>query len=151
MTLFHNLVKAGTEKALAQGKKYNPLYDSATDNLPIDEKVQQEIINTPQNDPTGVDPADAEFLTKLMQLIEKGTIDLHRPSSLINSTIYDALTEDVQGKVDLEAFNMLSEIRQIHGLYQAGYTQTFQIQNLVHQVRLQKERLEGVSGDVFIL
>ncbi|MBI5755248.1 hypothetical protein HZA41_03455 [Candidatus Peregrinibacteria bacterium] len=151
MTLFHNLVKAGTEKAVEKGKKYNPLYDPATDNLPIDEKIQQEIINTPQNDPTGVDPKDAEFLTTIMKLIEKGTINLHQPSSLLNQTIYDALTPDAQGKVDITAFNILSEIRQIHGLQKAGYTQTFQIQNLVRQVRLKKEGLEGVSGDVFIL
>lgn len=132
-------------------KKYNPLYDPATDNLPIDPRVQSDVINAPKNLPSGMSQEDQSFLETLIQLVDSGKINLYSPSSLLNQTVYTQLSEQDQGKVDMEAINMLSTIRQIHGLYKAGFTQTFQIENLVRHLRLLKERLEGISGDVFII
>ncbi|MBI2463752.1 hypothetical protein HYV57_02250 [Candidatus Peregrinibacteria bacterium] len=132
-------------------KKYNPLYDPATDNLPIDERVQKDVINTPAVDPTGVNPDNQAFLEKIVNMIDTGKINVLKPSSIINDQAYSQLSEEAQGKVDMESINMLASIRQIHGLYKTGYSQSYQIQNLVHHLRLLKERLEGVSGDVFII
>ncbi len=132
-------------------KKYNPLYDEATNDLPIDPKVQAEVINKPQEDPEGVLQEDEAFLQNVIHLIEIKKIQLHLPSSLINQEVYAKLSEDIQGKIDMEAFNILASIRQIHGLYMLGHTHSYQIKNLGHLVRLQKERTEGIQGDVFII
>ena len=132
-------------------KKYNPLYDEATNDLPIDPKVQEEIINKPQVDPQAFSEEDETFLQHVIQLIESKKIQLYLPSSLLNPELYAKLTPETQGKIDMEAFNILASIRQIHGLYMLGHTHTYQIKNLVHLVRLQKERTEGIQGDVFII
>lgn len=116
----------------------------------VDDKTQKEL-NAPLSDPTGVDPADQEFLEMVVKMIDEGVIDLYKPDSLINHEFYDTLSEDRQGKADLEAVNLLSALRDIKGLYDGGFKDTFQIQNLVHRVRNTKERLEEEGGDMFII
>lgn len=146
-----NATSSTSQVPTSSPKKYNPLYDPATDNLPIDPRVQKDVINTPAVDPTGVNPDDQAFLEKIVNMIDTGKINVLKPSSIINDQTYLLLSEEAQGKVDMESMNMLASIRQIHGLYKTGYSQSFQIQNLVHHLRLLKERLEGISGDVFII
>lgn len=131
--------------------QYNPLYDPKTDNLPIDPHVQKEVINKPQSDSAGVDQRDQEFLSLLLLQIESGEINLYQPDSLIRHEVYEKLDEKDQGKVDQNAFNLLAVLRQIKGLWDSGYRDTFQIQNLAHQIRVTKERLEHDYGNVFIM
>ena len=117
----------------------------------IDEATQRNL-NTPLQDSTGrLDGKDQEFLNLIISLIDDKKIDLYQPSTLINNAVYDKLDEQEQGKVDLEAMNMLTAIREIKGLYDNGYKETFQMENIVHRLRITKERLEQVSGDVFII
>ena len=117
----------------------------------IDEATQRNL-NTPLQDSTGrLDGKDQEFLNLIISLIDDKKIDLYQPSTLINNAVYDKLDEQEQGKVDLEAMNMLTAIREIKGLYDNGYKETFQMENIVHRLRITKERLEEVSGDVFII
>ncbi|PIZ76528.1 hypothetical protein COY05_01035 [Candidatus Peregrinibacteria bacterium CG_4_10_14_0_2_um_filter_38_24] len=123
--------------------------DSQTNNQ-IDPETQK-VLNTPLATPAGNDPKDEEFLNTVLDLISKGTIDLYKPETLINHAVYDQLPVDKKGKADIEAFNVLSKIRDIKGLNDAGFTGTFQMQNLVHSVRDIKERLEIGGGDVFII
>ena len=111
----------------------------------------QENLNKPLVDETGVDPKDKEFLAMLVEKVEKKEIDLHTPGTLINSPVYDKLDQKAQGKADYEAFNMLATIRNIYNLWQLDHKETFQIQNMVHKMRLHKENLEEVSGDIFII
>ncbi len=115
-----------------------------------DEKTQQ-MLNTPASDPTGVDPKDKEFLSALIALIEDKTIDLYKPETLFNKAVYEAMDSRLQGQADMEAVNLLSAIRDIKGLYDNGFEESFQIQNLVQRVRLTKERIEGEKGDLFII
>lgn len=129
---------------------YNPLFDPKTDNQPIADKVQQDL-NKPLADPTGVSAEDQAFLNDLVQKVESGQIDVYKPSSLLNLDVYGKLTEEQQGQVDMEALNMLTKVREIHDLHKAGFRDTFQIQNLVHAVRLKKEEFEKSLGDVFII
>lgn len=128
----------------------NPLFDPKTDNQPIDAQVQQNL-NQPTVDPTGVSDEDQAFLNEIVAKIDGGQIDIHKPSTLLNMDVYGKLTEEQQGQVDMEAMNMLPKIREISDLHKAGFQQTFQIQNLVHAVRLKKEEFEKTLGDVFII
>lgn len=118
--------------------------------LQIDPQTQQNL-NNPLVNPQGLSAEDQAFLNMVVDKVERKEINLMIPSSLINKTVYDQLTEDKQGKVDFDAVNLATTLRNIYELWKAYQTATFQIQNLVHQVRITKERLEEISGDVFVI
>lgn len=128
----------------------NPLYDPATDNLPIADNVQK-MLNQPLEDPTGLDPADETFLNDVIAKFESGKIKPHSPSSLLNEPVYEKLDDAKKGKADQKAFNILATLRRIHDLWIAHPIVTFQIQNEIHTIRLIKENLEDELGDVFIV
>lgn len=92
-----------------------------------------------------------DFLEMLVKLINEGKIQVYKPDTLINHDVYDKLDQTAQGKTDYEAVNMLMIIREIKGLYDAGYKDTYQIDNLVEELRVSKERLEVQGGDLFII
>lgn len=116
----------------------------------IDEKIQKEL-NIPLKDQKGIDPKEREFLENLVKLINQGKINLFRADTLINHEVYDKLSEDKQGRADLESLNLLAAIREIKGLYDSGFVDTYQMENLVERLRLTKERLESCGGDLFII
>ena len=60
------------------------------------------------------------------------------------------LDEEAQGKVDMEAVNLLAAIREMQGLHESGNQNSYQMENLVERVRNTKERLEK-SADLFII
>lgn len=117
---------------------------------PISEETQQEL-NTPVSDPTGLSDKNQEFLNLVVSMMNDGKIQPYSPSSLINEAVYNGLTEEHKGKVDLEAINMLGALRQIKDLHDAGFTDTYQIKNMVDTARNTKERLEEEGGDIFII
>lgn len=116
----------------------------------MDPAVQAQL-NKPLADPNGVSKDDKIFLEMVIKLINEGKINLYNPETLVNKQIYTTLTPEVQAKVDLEAFNLLTALRDIKGLYDTGNSETYQMQNLVQRVRLSKERLEEEGGDLFII
>lgn len=116
----------------------------------IDPQTQKKL-NDPLVNPKGLSTEDQNFLNLVVSKVEKGEINLMQPSSLINHAIYDQLPEDKQGKVDFDAMNLLTTLRNIYDLWKMYQQPTFQIENLVHQVRLTKERLEEISGDVYVI
>lgn len=92
-----------------------------------------------------------DFLEKLVKLMNDGKIEVYKPDTLMNHEVYDKLEESAKGKADYEAMNLLHVIREIKGLYDAGYKDTYQIDNLVEKLRITKERLEMQGGDIFII
>ena len=117
----------------------------------MDEATQKNL-NTPLQDNTGsMDGKDQEFLNLIISLIDDGKINLYQPSSLLKNEIYEKLDDKAKGEVDLAAMNMLNAIREIKGLNDNGFKETFQMQNLVHRLRMSKEQLESADGDVFII
>ena len=115
-----------------------------------DEETQQ-ILNAPLKSEGASHSKDEGFLKMLLRMIEEGKIGLHQPSSLINHEVYDKLDEQTQGKVDMEAMNLLTAIRNIKNLHDAGYHNTYQIENMVETLHATKERLEKEGGDLFII
>lgn len=116
----------------------------------IDPLLQQKL-NTPPVNPKGLSAEDQAFLNQVVALADSGKINLMQPSSLIKHAVYDQLPSDKQGKVDFDAVNLATTLRNIYGLWKAYQQPTYQIENLVHQVRLTKERLEEISGDVYVI
>ena len=116
------------------------------------DEATQRNLNTPLQDSTGkLDGKDQEFLNLVISLIDDEKINLYQPATLMNSEIYDKLDDMAKGEVDLEAMNMLAGIREMKDLYDNGFQETYQMANLVHRLRLTKERLEEIGGDVFII
>ena len=116
----------------------------------IDPAVQKKL-NEPLVNPKGLSQEDQAFLNSLIAQVDDGKINLMQPSSLLNHKIYDALTPEKQGKVDFDAVNLLTTLRNIYWLWKTYQMPTYQIENLVHQIRLTKERLEEISGDVYLI
>lgn len=116
----------------------------------IDPQTQKRL-NEPLINPQGISAEDQAFLGLVVDKVEQGKINLLQPSTLINHAIYDQLTPEKQGKVDFDAVNLLTTLRNIYNLRKTYQTPTFQIENMVHQVRITKERLEEISGDVYII
>jgi len=129
-------------------------------NIQVDENQQKQIykdgetqkeLNLPLSDPTGTSKSDDEFFETVLKLVNDGKIDLYKPETLLNKAVYNKLAEEVQGKVDLEAVNLLTSIRQIKDLTEAGFSGSYQIQNQLESFRHAKQRIESESGDVFII
>ncbi len=116
----------------------------------ISEEVQQ-MLNQPLTHDGDLDPKDQEFLAMLMEKVDQGEINLYRPSTLINYAVYDKLSPELQVKVEVDAFNLLATVRNIRALWNMGNRNTYQIENLTQKIRLTKERLEIVEGDVYII
>ena len=133
---------------MANDDQTNPIL--RYENTQISPDMQQSL-NQPLKQSEAADPRDTEFLQMLIGKIEKGEIKLFVPSSLINHTVYDNLDEANQGKADYDAFNLLTSIREIFQLWTTGQKDTYQIINLVHKMRLTKERLEELGGDIYII
>jgi hypothetical protein len=116
-----------------------------------DKQAQFAHLNQPLKDPSGVKEANQKFLDDVLSKIEKGTVNLFSPSSLLNQAVYGKLSEQIQGKIDIDAINLLAKLRDIKGLHDFGQTDSYQMENLVENVRLIKERIEAEAGDVFII
>lgn len=129
---------------------YNPLYDPATDNLPIAADVQARI-NTPQVDPTGFDPADEAFIYDIVNKFDEGVIKRYEPSSLLHADAYEKLQDLQKGKADLNALNILTIVRGIYDQWKANPVPTFQIETQIRQIRLMKERVETELGDIYVI
>jgi hypothetical protein len=120
------------------------------DQIQISTETNQ-ALNQPLKDDEDIDPVDLEFLKMLIDKVDKGEIQLLQPSSLLNLPVYDNLDEPAKGKADYDAVNLLNSVREIHRLWQSGHRDSFQIINLVHKMRLTKERLENLGGDIYII
>ncbi len=127
----------------------DPLFDPSTDDAPISDETQK-IVNEPIVDPTGLDDKDQELVNMIASLVDEGKINLYQPSSMVNQEVYDNLDRTQQGKIDQQAFNMLTTVRNIYSYNQSDFTNsTYQFQNMVHTFRLQKEKSEEEFGDVY--
>lgn len=134
-------------------KSTNPLFDpkAQQDNSILTDPAKVKMLNTPLNDPSGFNAGEQEFLNIVMQKVESKEIDLLKPSSLLNQAVYEKLAPEAQAKADFTAMNLLSIIRQIHSVWGINKEPTYMIQNLILDVKYTKEKLEEVSGDVFII
>lgn len=117
--------------------------------LEIDPEIQK-MLNQPLVGDE-MDPADSEFLAQIMAKVDDGTIHLFVPSSLVNHAVYDKLPPESQALADVNSFNFLSEIRNIKNLSDAQMMNTYQMKYMVRHLRLIKERVEQLGGDIFII
>ena len=125
--------------------------DDSSQKAVYKDAATQSMLNDPVQKSGGMNAEDLKFMNLVVSMMNEGKIDGYAPSSLINTEYYDTLPEEKRGKADLEAINLLTSIRQIKDLHDAGFTETYQMENLVAQVRATKERIEDEGGDLFII
>lgn len=128
--------------------KYNPLYDPKTDNFPIADEVQQRL-NKPMA--TSYSSEDEMFLNMIISMVDEKKINLYTPDSLINHSVYDTLDLTGKGKADQNAMIMLTKIREIYNLVKAIPEPNFQVKNLVASLRQNKESVEKLAGNIFVI
>lgn len=114
------------------------------------DEATQRMLNTPTTDPTGAGDENQKFMELVIRLINEGKINLYRPSSLFNESFYESLSDDLKSRADIEAMNLLNAIREMKDLHDAGFKDTYQMENLVERIRITKERIER-GGDLFII
>ncbi len=129
--------------------KYNPLYDPKTDNAHIEDHIQVMINKPLERDP--YNEADQALLNLIVQLVNEKKINLYSPSSLLNNDFYEKLPHEGKAKADQNSVIMLTKIREIYNLVQTVSEPTHQIKNLVDSLRLNKEDVEKMCGDIFII
>lgn len=95
-----------------------------------------------------MDEADKIFLQDVVSKVESKEINLHEPQSLFNKDIYDNLTPDQEGKVNMILQTLLFSLRQITSWSEAGEQENVQMANMIREVRIKKENLESEVGDV---
>ncbi|MBI95585.1 hypothetical protein CL656_00320 [bacterium] len=130
--------------------------DNDTKILPVDSDVQ-EMVNTPPVDPDGFTKEEEDFLRMIMMMISDNRLNPLQPSSLINQVIYEQASQEAQGKADLTSISFCARIRDIQNLYEfsggeALYVKpTYQIKNLVMDLKYRKEQFENKYGDMFLI
>ncbi|MBU2524430.1 hypothetical protein KKG71_04510 [Patescibacteria group bacterium] len=128
----------------------NQLYNSKMHEAEINPELQKKI-NTPPIDPEGFNSDDEGFLQEIIAKVQAETINLYSVSSLYNEKLVEKLSPESQTRVEFAAQNLLSDIREIVTLWEYEKKPTYQIKNLIHHLRVTKERLELKEGDVFII
>jgi hypothetical protein len=87
----------------------------------------------------------------LIGKLENGEINPHVIATLLNTEIYDKLSEEEQEATDLTGHNLMSLIRMIESLWKLDQKPSFQIQNMVETVFQMKSKFEEKHGDVYII
>jgi hypothetical protein len=117
----------------------------------------QAMLNNPAENPHGFDQETISFITEVMERVYAGTINVYSSDSIINSDIYNALPEEIQGKADMLALSLCSKLRELKGLMElSGGEQlfiqpTYQASLLVQDIQYRKNEFENKYGDVFVI
>ncbi len=111
----------------------------------------------PPTDTKGFSPEEKAFVDLIFSLVENKTIELHTPSSLINTEIYEKSNDQKKGMADQTAVNFLSKIRELLDLREISGQEknfikaTYQAKYLVSMLKYRKEEFEKQYGDMFII
>jgi len=86
------------------------------------------------------------YLDTLRNLFEKEEVSLVNPASFRNQEIYDALSEEEQGKVDQAMMVLLGDLRMIKQLMDLGQEDNAQAEQYVERIFQYKSKLESDLG-----
>jgi len=93
-----------------------------------------------------------EFVKMITKLITEGTIDFHQPETILNRPVYDVLDEAHRSQVDQAMVNIADMLRHITEFYVSKQTpdSSPQLETMIEQLWLMKNKVEAEHGDVFI-
>lgn len=110
---------------------------------------EQEKLGEPIKDESAVSKMHENYFKEVVDLLEKGDIDVDVPESLLNKEHYDSLDEEKKGHVDQATPNLCMYLRQIKTLCDNKQQESFQMTNLIESVWQAKENVENDVGDVY--
>lgn len=92
-----------------------------------------------------------EFLTLILDLLERKDIDPNDPQTFLNHKIYDALPQEWKDKTDLMLLNMADQLRLIVDFRLSKQTpdESPHLETMIEHLWHMKERIEGHGYDVF--
>lgn len=90
------------------------------------------------------------FAESVSKMLEDGTINVDKPETFLNQSVYDGLEDEWKTKTDLTMVNVASLLRHIHEFYRSKQTPDAcpQLANMIEQLWEMKQRIE-VHADVF--
>lgn len=90
------------------------------------------------------------FVENVSKMLESGEIDVTRPETFLNASIYEKLEPQWKAKTDRIIVNMATLLTHIHGFYRSKQTPDAcpQLETMIKQLWEMKQRIE-VHADVF--
>ncbi len=91
------------------------------------------------------------FVKTIAKMLQSGDINPFEPQSFLKKDNYDQLVEDAKSQVDLSMVNIADLLRHIADFYLSKETPDAspQLENMIEQLWVMKERVEQQHGDVF--
>jgi hypothetical protein len=98
-----------------------------------------------------MDQEHKNFCTTISALLEKGEINVTKPETFLNQSVYDALPDEWKAKTDLIIVNMATLLDHIYGFYKSKQTPDAcpQLETMIEQLWEMKQRIEVHGHDVF--
>lgn len=90
------------------------------------------------------------FAVTISTLLENGSIDVAKPETFLNQSVYDALDQEWKGKTDMAIMNISTLLSHIYDFYKSKQTPDAcpQLATMIEQLWEMKERIE-THADVF--
>lgn len=102
--------------------------------------------------PIGGDMGDEHkrFAKTISTLLESGEIDVTKPETFLNQSVYDGLDQEWKAKADLAMVNIATLLQHIYEFYKSKKTPDAapQLEQMIEQLWEMKQRIE-VHADVF--
>lgn len=102
--------------------------------------------------PTSGDMTDEQkqFAETVAKLLESGEIDVTKPESFFNKTVYEKLDEEWKTKTDLALSNIATLLKHIYEFYRSEETPDAcpQLAHMIEELHQMKNRIEA-HADVF--
>lgn len=91
------------------------------------------------------------FVKTIAQMLQSGDINPFEPQSFLKKEHYGQLTDEAKSQVDLSMVNIADLLRHIADFYLSKETPDAspQLENMIEQLWVMKERVEQQHGDVF--
>ncbi len=124
---------------------YADIITSQSGDLPL--KKQKEM-GKPVDD--GMSPKHRQWVEEMIRMSDAGEIDVLDPDTLVNRDVYEKMTQEDRGKVDLSLSTMANQLRHIEDFYRSDKTPNActQLQIMIDHFWAMRDRLEE-HGDVF--
>ena len=118
-----------------------------TGTAPISEEQQKKI-----GQAFGGDMSDEHknFCKTITTLFETGAIDVTKPESFLNQSVYDGLEQEWKTKTDMSLLNIATLLSHIYDFYKSKQTPDAcpQLASMIDQLWEMKQRIE-IHADVF--
>lgn len=90
------------------------------------------------------------FAATISTLLENGSIDVTKPETFLNQSVYDGLEQEWKGKTDMAIMNIATLLSHIYDFYKSKQTPDAcpQLATMIEQLWEMKQRIES-KADVF--